>query len=129
MEKKFKKLFLVSTITSFFPVVAFADFSLGAGTDSTFGAFIGYIIGFISLLIPVLFALAFIVFFWGLSKFILNSDGEKEIQNGKTYMFWGILALFILISFRAIISFVSADLELGDSRVAPQLPGGSSITP
>ena len=107
------------------PVLVYA-FSL---RDSTFRSFILQIISVIGVLIPILFAIAFIVFFWGLSKFILNSDNEKDIQNGKNYMFWGVLALFILISFRAIIGLVSNELEFGNSSTVPLLPTGASSNP
>lgn len=70
---------------------------------------------------PILFSIAFIVFFWGLSKFILNSDNEEEIRKGKNYMVWGILVLFILISFRAIISFMTNELGLGSASVIPTI--------
>ncbi len=76
----------------------------------------------LTLLNPVIFALSFVVFFWGLSKFILNSGSKDEIEKGKNYMVWGILALFILISFRAIITFITSDFGFGNSTVTPQIP-------
>ncbi len=113
----------------FLPTLAFAQsFDLGG---SNFRGVIYYILDAILVLIPIMFALAFIVFFWGLSKFILHSDNAADIKKGKNYMFWGIIALFVLLSFRAIISFVSSDLDLGNSSVAPLLPSsyiGSDIT-
>ena len=85
----------------------------------TFKSVIGYILEVIYLLIPILMGLAFIVFFWGLSKFILNSNKPEELKNGRTYMLWGILALFILFTFTAIIGLVSNELGFGkkDSTV------------
>ena len=84
---------------------------------------IGYVLSIINLLIPILWALAFIVFFWGLSKFILNSGNKGELEKGKDYMIWGVLALFILLTFRVIITFVSGDLDLGgNANVIPTLP-------
>ena len=71
---------------------------------------------------PILFALCFVVFFWGLSKFILNSGSKDEIEKGKDYMVWAIIALFILISFRAIIAFITSDLGFGNSSATPQIP-------
>lgn len=99
------------------PVVA-AAFSL---EGSMFKDVINYILGLISLLIPILFALAFIVFFWGLSKFILNSGNKDGIEKGRNYMLWGVLALFILLTFRTIISLMTNELELGNSQNYPFL--------
>jgi len=63
-------------------------------------------------LIPILSSLAFIVFFWGVSKFILHSDNKADIENGRNYMIWGIGALFILLTFRVIIGLISVELEV-----------------
>jgi len=128
---KTKFIFLLNTFVFFIPVItlAQADFSL-AGKN--FKDIILYVLSIIAVLIPILFAIAFIVFFWGLSKFILNSSVQADIEKGKNYMIWGVLALFILISFRAIIGLVVGDLGFGDAKEAPQLQnaipsGGSTI--
>jgi hypothetical protein len=112
-------------LLAFFPSLALA-FSL---KDSSFKDVVYEVLGIINLLIPILSVLAFIVFFWGLSKFILNSDSQAEIQKGKNYMFWGVIALFVLITFRTIIGLVAGDLDIGGSTVIPQLPTGSNSQP
>jgi Na+-transporting NADH:ubiquinone oxidoreductase subunit NqrE len=102
---------------AFIPSLALA-FSLGS---STFGDIVKEVLSIIGLLIPLMFAVAFVVFFWGLSKFILHSDSKADIEAGKNYMFWGIIALFVLVTFRAIIAAITGDLDLGPSQTAPQL--------
>lgn len=103
-------------------VLAQADFNLAGGN---FKSFIGYVLSIVYVLIPILSVIAFIVFFWGLSKFILNSSKPEEITNGKNYMIWAVLALFILLTFRTIITLVSGDLEFGgNGYVIPQLRTG-----
>ena len=98
-----KSAYFVSGLTVFLPALASAAFSLSAGGE-TFKSVINYVLDVINILNPILFALAFIVFFWGLSKFILNSGKPEERKNGRSYMAWGVLALFVLLSFQAIIS-------------------------
>ncbi|HEY4509126.1 MAG TPA: hypothetical protein VJC13_02485 [Candidatus Paceibacterota bacterium] len=114
MKKHKIYIYLVATLS--FPAIIFA-FSL---KDSTFSQTIGYVLEVIRILIPILSAIAFITFFWGLSKFLLNSGKPEEIKNGRSYMLWGILALFILLSFMAIVKFISKDLEIGSN---PSVPG------
>ncbi len=80
---------------------------------SNFKTLIQYLLDVLNILIPILSGLAFIVFFWGLSKFILNSNKPEEIKNGRTYMIWGVLVLFVLLTYTAIIGFVSNELEFG----------------
>lgn len=105
-------------------VLAQADFNLAG---SNFKSLIGYVISILDILVPILSGLAFVVFFWGLSKFILNSSKPEEIKIGKNYMAWAILALFILFTFRTIISLVSGDLGFGGNGfVIPFLPTSGS---
>ncbi len=103
------------------PATIFAQsFSL---SDSTFKGTIGYVLSVIEILIPILFALAFIAFFWGLGQFILNTGSKDGVKNGQNYMIWGIVALFALVSFKGIINFVSGDLQLGgDANSILKLP-------
>ena|SRR3989344_2950652 len=100
-------------------------FSLFDGMTN-FKTVIDYVLELIYMLIPILSILAFLLFFWGLSKFILSSGNAADVEKGRTYMLWGILALFILLSFRAIISLVAGDFGLGDATVEPRLPEGQT---
>lgn len=68
----------------------------------------------INAVLPVLAALALLVFFWGLAKFIFKVGGdEKAVADGKNLIKWGLLALFLLVSFWAIIGFFYEDLGFG----------------
>ena len=120
-----RRLTLSLTILALFiPTLSYAvDFSLAG---STFQGVIYYILDVIYVLLPILYGLSFFIFFWGLSKFILNSSNKDGIKDGRTYMIWGVLALFILITFRAIIGLVRSDLELGNDT--PLLPTGKADT-
>ena len=100
-------------------LLAFSLFD--AGTN--FKSVVDYVLDVISVLIPILVAFAFIFFFWGLSKFILSSGNKDGVEKGRDYMLWGILALFILFSFRTIIGLVSNDLGFTTTRV----DDGSSV--
>ena len=93
-------------------------------TGQNFQSIVYYVLDVLYILVPIMFAVAFIVFFWGLSKFILNSGNKDAMKDGRKYMLWGVLVLFILISFRAIIVLVSNELEFG--QVSPLLPSSGS---
>lgn len=121
MKVSTKKFFYITTL--FIPSLASA-FSL---SNSNFKTVVLEVVDTINITVPILVAAAFVVFFWGLSKFILHSDSKPDIEKGKNYMFWGVIALFVLASFRAIISLISTDLEFGNSKVTPQLPERASI--
>lgn len=98
--------------------------------SSTIGGVITEVTGIIGSVQPLLMATAFLVFFWGLSKFILNSNKPEEIKNGKNYMVWGILALFILLTYMTIIGLVSNELDIGPKDpIIPILPTNAQTTP
>lgn len=114
----------VITFSVFTPLVVFtqsAPLDLNAAGTTLYNVF-DYFNDTLRLLNPVLFSVAFVVFFWGLSKFILNSGNKDEIEKGKEYMIWSILALFILVSFRVIISLITSDFGLGPATTTPQIP-------
>ena len=117
MLKKYRIFRTLSTLYYFSPVFVLAQSINLSG--STFADIMMYLNATLRLINPLLFSIIFIVFFWGLSKFILNSDSEEEIRKGKNYMMWGIIVLFILISFRAIISLITSDLGLGSASGIP----------
>lgn len=124
MKNTFKIIF--TFLTWLVPVFVHA-FSL---KDSTIGGVITEVTLIISSIQPLLLAAAFLVFFWGLSKFILNSNKPEEIKNGKNYMMWGILALFILLTYMTIVGLLSVELGIGNKNPAvPLLPTGAQNTP
>lgn len=130
--KQKKYLFILLTCLQYltYPVNVFAQFRSGTVACAPSGGLIGSdfkcsvyrVIGFLDALNPILFSLSFVVFFWGLSKFVLNSGSKEEIEKGKSYMVWAIFALFVMISFRAIISFFTSDFGFGPGTVTPQIP-------
>lgn len=89
----------------------------------TFAELIAIFIRIIRLILPVLSSLAFLVFGWGIVKFIANADNETKRAEGKSTMLWGLIALFILLSFMGILGFFYSDIGFGAIRF-PFLPGG-----
>lgn len=76
--------------------------------------------------LPVIAALAFVAFFWGLVKFIYRIGGdEKAVAEGKKLMIWGLIALFIILTLNAILSFVYTDIGLKGDFGLPFLPGNN----
>jgi hypothetical protein len=114
----------IYTLLILMPVSAMA-FTL---TGSTIYDVIGELNSTVNIILPILFTLSFIAFFWGLSKFILNSSSSAEVEKGRKYMIWGIIALFVLISVRTIIVLIANDLGIGNSSVIPFIPTSISGT-
>ena len=73
--------------------------------------------------LPVIAGLALLVFIWGLVKFIFRIGGdEKAVEEGKNLMKWGLIALFVLVSFMAILAFVYRDIGFSRTFGLPLLP-------
>ncbi|OGF85691.1 hypothetical protein A2Z63_00960 [Candidatus Giovannonibacteria bacterium RIFCSPLOWO2_02_44_8] len=54
-------------------------------------------------IVLLLFALATILFFWGVVEFLINRDNEEERDKGKRHMLWGIVGLVIMFSVNGIL--------------------------
>jgi hypothetical protein len=64
--------------------------------------------------IPLLIALALVIFFWGLIQYI-RSSGEGH-ATGRNIMIAGIVALFIMVSIWGIIRLLQSTLLNGDTN-------------
>ena len=82
------------------------------------------IINFINvILVPVLFALALITFLWGVFKyFIYHGEEEKSREEGKLFVFWGIIGFVIILSVWGLVNIVSSTFNLTPGATAPKYP-------
>ncbi len=64
------------------------------------------------LLLLVIMGLALAFFLWGVALFILNSGNEDKRSEGKQKMFWGIIALVIMISIGSIMWILQIGLGI-----------------
>lgn len=72
-------------------------------------------------LVPVLFALAFIVFIWGaFSSFILGANDEGAKEKGKNLMIYGLIGFVVMISVWGLVFIITNSLGLSNS--GPTLP-------
>ena len=63
-------------------------------------------------LVPLLMTLAIVMFFWGIVKFIANMGDEEARKGGKQLMIWGMVAIFVMVSFWSIIGYFQESLGL-----------------
>ena len=90
----------------------------------TFAQFIGSgstgIIGIINnVIVPVLFALAFLVFIWGVIKYFFfkpmgaDSFGERGgYAEGRQFILWGILGLVLLFGVWGLLNMLLSTLGI-----------------
>jgi hypothetical protein len=61
---------------------------------------------FVSPVIALLFALAVLLFLWGIAEFIRDAGSEDGRTKGKQNMIWGIVGIFIMVSVFGIIRVI-----------------------
>lgn len=78
------------------------------------------------ILIPMVFVLALLVFFYGIVKYVWSEGAGKD--EGKKIMIWGVVALFVMSSVWGIVAFVRIELGVGSdsSMPVPTIDGGGS---
>ncbi len=87
---------------------------------SNFGGtsnFLTAILDILDIVVLVILALALVFFLWGVAKFILNAGDPEEQSKGKSIMFWGLIALFVMVSVWGLVSFIQDELGIDDEQL------------
>ena len=70
--------------------------------------------------VPVVFALAFIVFIFGIFLyFIAGGHDEEKRSKGRQLMLYGILGFFIMVSVWGLVNILTGSLTLDNPRNGP----------
>lgn len=83
-----------------------APVSVFAALDGVKGLLVGFR-GLLNILIPIVFGLGLLFFFWGSAQFILNAADSKTRDDAKQRMLWGVIALFVMVSIYGILNWIS----------------------
>lgn len=84
----------------------------------TFAQFIGSgstgIIGILNtVVVPVIFAFAFASFVWGVvNYFFLHGDEEGKREEGRKFIFWGIIGIVVLFSVWGFVNIMLSTLGI-----------------
>ncbi len=74
----------------------------------------------ITFVVPLLFSLAVAAFIWGIIQTLLNPTNEEARKKGKSFMVWGIISLFIMVSVWGIVKILAATFGI-NTFIIPQL--------
>jgi len=111
MLNKICKVCFVSIIT-ILPL-----FSSAVYLTKTTGILTGAEVIVTEVLIPLMFTLALVLFFWGIVKYIWSEGTGKE--EGRKIMIWGVIALFVMSSIWGIVYFMRSELNIGSEKNMP----------
>lgn len=81
------------------------------GTPTDFCALVSIFLDIMNVLVLLLFGLALLVFFWGITKaWILGAGDEKGVEAGKKIALAGIIGLVVMSAVWGIVAFLSVGL-------------------
>src|SRR4051812_731630 len=74
-----------------------------------------------TVLVPLIFALAFIVFLWGVFQyFIAGAADEEKREGGKSLMIYGLIGFFVMVSVWGIVNLLLGTFNLNSNP--PRFP-------
>ena len=89
---------------SFLPKIAHA----ASGADAVINSIVPKIVDNIVMpIVQLTFALAVVVFVWGLIGFFKNGDESAERTKGQQHILWGVVGMAIMVSVYGIIRLVA----------------------
>lgn len=105
----------------FLPVLAFAQTNIGNFEDVKNTLL--YLIN--SIFVPVIFALAFVVFIWGVFKyFILGASGDDK-KEALNLILYGLVGFFLMLSVWGLVNVLTGTFRFGENNPPVDLPGVS----
>lgn len=93
-----------------FPLISFAAIN----NVSDAGSFIINTIN--DVIVPVIFAMAFIVFIWGaFSTFILGANSDDVKKKGKNLMLYSLIGFVVMVSIWGLVNALTGTIGFGNS--------------
>lgn len=100
--------------------ISIGNNACGASTICQVASTILYLIN--SVLVPVIFAISFLVFIYGVFRSYIWSNGdETAVAQGHKLILWGLIGFAVMVSLWGIVNVVTNTFGLG-GYAAPHLP-------
>ena len=108
-----KALALTSGILTVF-AVPLVSLAATVNNISDVGSFIINMIN--NVFVPVIFAIAFIVFVWGaFQTFIMGATNDVAKEKGKELMLWGLIGFFVMVSVWGLVNILTGTVSFGNN--------------
>jgi membrane protease YdiL (CAAX protease family) len=115
-----KKSLLSIYAAALVPVLSFAQ----APIARTIDGFLDYVLYLAGRALPLLILAALVLLLFGIVRtFFFNSDEGKRAE-GKSFVLWGIIALFVMVSVWGLVNILRGSFLLDNDNVplAPAIP-------
>jgi nitrogen fixation-related uncharacterized protein len=66
-------------------------------------------------IIVLAFAVALLVFFWGIFQFVSSETADDKREEGKNKILFGIIGMFVMLSAKGIISVILSTFGIGSN--------------
>lgn len=76
-----------------------------------------------AVLVPVLFAIAFLYFVYGVYKyFILGAENDKERETGRDFVLWSLVGFAVILSVWGLVNVLVNTFNIPTGGVPPRYP-------
>lgn len=114
-----KKVLAFTSLTLATLAVPLVSFAATITNISEAGSFIIDTIN--NIIVPVLFAVAFIVFIWGaFQTFIMGANDADVKDKGKSLMLWGLIGFFVMVSVWGLVNILTGTISFGNNTGVDQ---------
>lgn len=80
-------------------------------TPSDFRSLVEFIVGFINILIPFIFAVLFVYLVWKIiDSWVLNVGNETKREQGKQYIIAAVIAFVLMVSTWGIVALIRTSI-------------------
>ena len=103
---------VIYALLAFGPVLALAQVGNIVNTAT------GWANGFdtvVHILIPALFALAIVYFFWGMGKYILSAGDAEKAKEGRSIMIYGVIAIAVMAVLFGLVNWLAGAVGVSNS--------------
>ncbi|MES3005423.1 MAG: hypothetical protein V4664_00560 [Patescibacteria group bacterium] len=94
--------------------------SIAATTPTDFKGVVKLVLDVINGLVQLVLVLALLFFVYNIFKLVFAGGDEKSRTEAKTFMFYGIIALFVMVSVWGLVNILTSTF-FGSSFIVPQL--------
>jgi len=64
-------------------------------------------------IVPLLMAVALVLFIYGVVQYIFNANDSAKREDGRKFMIWGIVALFVISSVWGLVKLLATTFGIG----------------
>ena len=100
---------VIYAIMTFAPVLTLAAFDAGGNLQGV----VDFIKKTVGNLIPIVFGIVIIYFFWGLAKYVQSAGDPKKAAEGKSIMIYGVIAITIMTTIYGLASWLGGLFGIG----------------